>query len=130
MIRSFSISCHNFLISVNLLTQEIPLDYNSVTCLPNAFAVFSPFSFSSHCFYSAYVLFMASLLALSTLSCVHLLPNKWALSLSMTLFKHSGFLCCPSLRLVYQQYLQKSHHRLIYFQYLSLPLLHIEIATI
>ena len=66
-----------------------------MTCLPNAFAVFSAFSFSSRCLYSAYVLLIISSLALSTFSCIHLLPNKWALPLPMTLFKHSHFLCCP-----------------------------------
>ena len=53
-----------------------------MTCLPKAFPVFSPFSFMSRCLYSAYVLLIISLLALSTLLCVHLCPN---LPLSKTL---------------------------------------------
>ena len=64
-------------------------------CLPKAFPVFSPLSFSSRCLYSTYVLLIVSSLALFTFSCVHLLPNKYALPLLMTLFKHSRFLCCP-----------------------------------
>ena len=61
-----------------------------MTCLPKAFHVFPPFSFSSRCLYAAYVLLMVSLLALSTFSCVYLCK----LPLSMALFKHSRFLCC------------------------------------
>ena len=91
---SSSISCHNFLASLILKKRETPLEYKLMTCLPNAFAVFSPFSLSPGCFYAAYVLLMVSLLALSTLPCVHLYPNKCALSLSMTLFNTSRFLCC------------------------------------
>ena len=87
-------SWSNFLTSLILNHWEIPLEYNLIACLPNAFAVFSPFSFISRCLYSAYVLLIVSSLALSTLSCVHLCPNKCALPLSMTLFKHSRFLCC------------------------------------
>ena len=60
-----------------------------MTCLPKAFPVFSPFSP-----FSVYVLLIVLSLALSTYSCVHLLPNKYALPLLMTLFKHSRFLCC------------------------------------
>ena len=93
MIGSFSMSCHNFLTSMILSHQEIPVEYRLMTCLPKAFPVFSPFSFSSHCLYSAYVLLITSSLALSTLPCVHICPNKCALSFSMTLFKHSRFLC-------------------------------------
>ena len=62
-----------------------------MTFLPNAFAVFSPFSVISRYLYSAYVLLIISSLAFS---CVHLLPNKCASPLSMTLFKHSRFLRC------------------------------------
>ena len=65
-----------------------------MTCLPKAFPVFSLFSFSSRCLYSAYVLLIISSFALSTLSCVHICPNKCALTLSMTLFKYYHFLCC------------------------------------
>ena len=46
------------------------------------------------CLYSAYILLLVLSLALSTFSCVHLLPNKYALPLPMALFKHSRFLCC------------------------------------
>ena len=83
-----------FLAPFILTNQEIPLEYNLMTCLPKAFAVFSPFSVISRCLYSAYVLLIISSLALSTFSYVHLCPNKCALPLSMTLFKHSRFLCC------------------------------------
>ena len=93
MIGSFSMSCCNFLTSLILSHREIPVDYRLTTCLPKAFPVFSPFSFSSRCLYSAYVLFITSSLALSTLPCVHLCPNKCALFLSMTLFNSSRFLC-------------------------------------
>ena len=58
------------------------------------FLLFSSFSFSSRCFYSAYFLLIVSSLALSTLSRVHLLPNKYPLPLSMTSFNSSHFLCC------------------------------------
>ena len=61
-----------------------------MTCLPKALPISSPFSFSSRCLYSAYVLFMTSSLALSILSCGHLCPN---LPLSVILFKHCRFLC-------------------------------------
>ena len=85
-------SCHNFLTSLILTNQEMPVEYK-LTCFHKTFAVFSPFSFTSHCLYSAYILLIVSLLALSTLSRVHLCPNKCAFPLSMTLFKHSHFLC-------------------------------------
>ena len=91
MIGSFSISCCNFLTSLILTTQEISVEYKLMTCLPNAFAVSSPFSFS---LYLGYFFFIVSLLALSTFSCVHLLPHKFALPLLMTLFKHYCFLFC------------------------------------
>ena len=63
-------------------------------CLPNAFAIFSPFSVISRCLYSAYVLLIISSLALPTFSCVHLPPNKCTLPLPMTLFKHYRLLFC------------------------------------
>ena len=94
MIGSFSISYCNFLTSLILATQEILGEYKLMSCLPKAFPVFSSFSFSSCCLYSAYVLLIVSLLALSTYSCVPLRPNKYTLPLLMTLFKHSRFLCC------------------------------------
>ena len=62
--------------------------------LAQAFPVFPPFSFSSRYLYSTYLLLIVSSLALSTLPCVHLCPNKCALSLSMTLFNSFWFLCC------------------------------------
>ena len=71
----------------------MPVEYKLMTCLPKAFPVFSPFSFSSRCLYSAYVLLMISSLALSTLSCVNLCPNKCALPMLMMFFTHSCFLC-------------------------------------
>ena len=55
---------------------------------------FFTFFVSSRCLYSACVLLIISSFALSTLPCVHLCPNKCTLPLSMTLFKHSRFLCC------------------------------------
>ena len=67
----------------------MPVEYKLMTCLPKAFPVFSPFFFSSCCLYSPNVLFIASSLALSTLSCVHLCPN---LPLSIILF--NSCLCC------------------------------------
>ena len=73
--------------------RKMPVEYKLMTCLPKAFPVFSPFSFSSRCLYSAYVLLMISSLALSTLSCVNLCPNKCALPMLMMFFKHSRFLC-------------------------------------
>ena len=68
------------------------VQYKLMACLPNTFAVFSPFLFSSRCLYTAYILVMALSLALSTLPCVHLCPNKSALPLSMTFFNSSHFL--------------------------------------
>ena len=70
-----------------------------MTCLPKAFSLFSPFSFSSRYLYSAYVLFKVPSLALPTFSCVHLHPNKYALPLFMTPYQHSCFLCCSKLSL-------------------------------
>ena len=84
-------SCRNFLTSLILSHQEIPVEYRLMTCLPKTFPIFSPFSFSSSCFYSACVLLIISLLALSTLLCVHLCPS---LPLSMIPFNSSHFLCC------------------------------------
>ena len=54
--------------------------------------MFSSFSFSSRCLYSAYVLLIVSSLALFNFG--HLLSNKYTLPLLMTLFRHSHFLCC------------------------------------
>ena len=62
-----------------------------MTCSAKAFPVFSPFWSSSRCLYSAYVLLIISLLALSTFPCVHLCLS---LPLSMMLFNSSQFLCC------------------------------------
>ena len=87
-------SCRNFLTCLILTNRDIPLEYKLMMCLVKVFAIFSPFSFSSHCLYKAYVLLIVSSLPLSSLSCVHLLPNKYALPLPMTLFKHSCFSCC------------------------------------
>ena len=72
----------------------MPVEYRLMKCFPKAFPVFPPFLFSSRCLYSSCVLLIVSSLALSTLPCVHLCPNKCALPLSMTLCKHSCFLCC------------------------------------
>ena len=66
MIGSFSISWRNFLTSVILSHWGMPVEYKWITCLPKVFPVFSPFSFSSRCFYSAYVLLTLSALALPT----------------------------------------------------------------
>ena len=65
-------------------------DFKPSPCLPKAFPVFSPFSFSSRCLYSVYVLLIISSLALSTLLYVHLGPS---LPLPMILFNSSRFLC-------------------------------------
>ena len=81
----------NFLTSLILTHQEIPVEYKLITCLPKTFPVYSPFPFSLRCLYLAYVLFMTSSLALSSLTYVHLCPN---LPLSMRTFKHCRFLCC------------------------------------
>ena len=69
----------------------MPVEYKLITCLPKAFSVCSAFLFSSRYLYSAYVLLIILSLPLSTLSCVHLCPN---LTVSMTLFNSSRFLCC------------------------------------
>ena len=90
-------SWRNFLTSLILSHREIPVEHKLITCLPRVFPVFSPFSFSSRYLYSMYILLIVSLLVLSTFSCVHLLPKKYALPLSMTFFKHSRFLCCTML---------------------------------
>ena len=55
-----------------LTIREMVVEYRLMTCLPRAFPVFSPFSFSSRGLYSPYVFFVTSSLALSTLPCVHL----------------------------------------------------------
>ena len=94
MIRSFSISCCNFLTALILSHRETPAEYKLMKCLPKAFPVFSLFSFSSFCLYSAYVLLIVSSLTLSTFSCVHLLPNKYVWPLLITPFNSSRFLCC------------------------------------
>ena len=91
MIGSFSMSCHIFLIYLILSHRGIPVEYRFMTCLPKAFTVFSPFSFTSRCLYSAYILLIISSPALSTFSCVHLCPS---LPLSMILFNSSRFLSC------------------------------------
>ena len=86
----------NFLISLILSNQEMPVEYKLMTCLPKASPVFSPFLFSSRCLYlySAYVLLIVSSLTVSTFLCVYLLPNKYPLPLLMALFNSSRFLCC------------------------------------
>ena len=123
-------SCHNFLTSLILTNWEIPLEYKLMACFPNAFAVFSPISFSSRYLYTAYVLLMVSWLDLSTLPCVHLCPNKCALPLSMTLFNSSCFLCCSMPSLGVSTNHQKTHYCLICLQHYPLSLLKVEIATI
>ena len=60
MIGSFSISCRDFLTSLILSHRDIPTEYKLMTWLPKVFPVFSHFSFSSHCLYSAYVLLIVS----------------------------------------------------------------------
>ena len=128
MIRSSSMSWHNFLASLILTNREIPLEYNLMTCLPNTFTFFSPFSVISCCLYSTYFLLIVLSLSLSTLSCVHLLPNKYPLLLSMTFFNSVRFYGAQCLLLVYQQYLQESRHQ-IYLQHRSLLLSMVEIAA-
>ena len=127
MIWSFSISCSNFLTSLILSHLEMLVEYKLTTCFPKALLVFSPFSFSSRCLYSAYFLLIVSSLALTTLSCVHF-PNKCPLPLSVTPFKHSCFLCCSVPSFGVSTISQKSHHQ-IYLQHQSLLLLRVEIAT-
>ena len=61
-----------------------------MTCFPKAFAVFSPFSFSSRCLYPPYVLSIISSPALSTFLCVYL----YSLPLSTASFNSFRFLCC------------------------------------
>ena len=116
----------NFFTSLILSYREKPVEYKLIRCLPKAFPVFSPFSFSSRCLYSAYFLLIVSSLALSTLSCVHF-PNKYLLPLSMTLFKHFRFLCSSMLSFGVSTITPKSHHQ-IYLQHQSLLLLSVEIA--
>ena len=128
MTGSSSKSCCNFLTSLILTKREIPLEYKLMACFPNAFAVFSPFSFSSHCLYSAYVLLIISSLALSTLPYVHLCSNKCALPLSMIPLILLVFYVAQCLPLVYQQHRQ--NHHLICLQHQPLSLLNVEIATI
>ena len=126
--ESFSMYCRNFLTSLILSHREIPVEYRLITCLPKAFSVFLPLSFSSRCLYSAYVLLIISSLSLSTLLCVHLCSN---LPLSMRFFKHSRvFYVAECLLLVYQQYLQESHHRLMCLQHQPSSLLNVEIGSI
>ena len=103
-------SCCNFLTSLILTILETPVEYKLMTCLPRAFPVFSPFSFSSRGFYSAYVLLIISFPALSTLLCVYLCPN---LPLSMILFSSSSFLCCSVPSCGVSTTTPKSHHRLM-----------------
>ena len=130
MIGSFSMSCRNFLTSLILSHREIPVEYRLMTSLPNTFPVFSPFSFSSLCLYSASVLLIISSIALSTLPCVCLNPNKFTLPLSMALFKYSRFLCCSMPSFGVSTTSPKTHHRLIYLQHKPLLLLlSVEIAT-
>ena len=82
-----------FLTSLILSHREIPVEYRLMTCLLQAFPFFSPFSFSSRCLHSVYVLLIISSLALSTLPCVHFCPKKCALPLCMTPFNSYRFLC-------------------------------------
>ena len=84
-------SWHNFLTTLILTHQEIPVEHKLMTCLSKTFPLYSPFSFSSRCLSSAYVLFMTSSLALPTLPCVHLCPN---LPFFKRPLKYSCFLCC------------------------------------
>ena len=126
MIGSFSMSCRNFLRSLILSHRELPVEYRLMTCLPRAFPVFSPFSFSSRCLYSSYILLIISSLALSTLLCVHLCPS---LPLSMILFNSSRFLCC-SIASFGVSVTSLKTHRLICLQHQPLSLLNVEIASI
>ena len=71
------------------------VEYKLITCLPKASPVFSLFSFSSRCLYSACVLFIVSSLALSTFSSIHCFLPSSTLPLLSAPFKHSRFLCCP-----------------------------------
>ena len=106
IIGSFSISCYSCFKSLILITWEILVEYRLITCLPEAFPVFSPFSLRSSCF----LRFMNSFVT------VHfcLPPSKNPLPLLIALFKHSRLLCCSTLSfatqhplLVFEQYLKK-----------------------
>ena len=97
MIRSFSMSRDNFLTSLILSHQEIPVEYKLMTCLPKAFPVCSSYSFGTRVHPVFSVRFVYDLITCRVhpfLPYVHLCPNKCALLLSMTPFKHSCFLCC------------------------------------
>ena len=109
-------SCCNFLTSLILTRQEIPLEYRLMACFPNAFANFSSFSFSSRCLYSTYILLKISSIVLSTLSHVHLCPNKCALPLSMAPF-NSRFLCSsmPSFGISTTSQLEDKNSQRCYF---------------
>ena len=74
------------------------VEYTLITCFPKALPVFSPFSFNSHCLYSAYISLAVSLLPLSTLSCVpcFLPPSKYSFHVLITPFRHSRSLCCST----------------------------------
>ena len=91
MIGSFSVSS-----CIILTTWEIPVENKLMACLPKTFPVFSPFSFSSRCLYSAYVLLIVFFcwLYLHFLCPFFLPPNKYALRLLTAPLKHSHFLCC------------------------------------
>ena len=99
-------------------------------CLPKVFPVFSPFLFSTRCLYSAYVLLIVLLLALSifyvSIVFFRLVPclGLWQ---TLNILLSYAVECLP---LVYQQYHQKAHYRLRCFQHQPLPLLHVETATI
>ena len=129
MIGLSLISCHNFLTSLILTNREMPVEYRLMTCLPNASAVFSHFSFNSRCLYPAYVLLIVSSLALSTLFCVHLLPNKSALPLSIALFNSSRFLCCSMLSFGVSTISPKNSSSFNIFKHQPFPLLNVEINT-
>ena len=96
MIGSFSISCCNFLASLTLTTQEIPVEDKLMTCLPKGlfsfFTLLIQFTllvFGVHFVYS----FVAGF---TTLSCVHCFLPSSTLPLLIALFKHSRFLCCST----------------------------------
>ena len=125
MIGSFSISCPDFFTALILTTWEIPLEYRLITCLPKAFPVFLPFSFSSRYLYSAYVLLMASLfyqLLQVSIICSHRLDFLCLLHRLNILVSYAT----RHLLLVYQKYFQRTHHRPLCFLNLALSVLHFD----
>ena len=134
MIRSFSISCCNFLMPLILITWEIMIEYKLMTCFPQSFPVFFFYFFHSVCAASIQYTFcqyfrrwlcLPFLLSFFVFLLINTLCSCLWYSLSILVFY-----AAKCLLLVYQHYLHKTHHHLVYFLHQPLPLLSIEIATI